>query len=97
MYLTTTNIRKHIQEINNYCLDMEAGIEAIDRGESWIIRIVPIDGLNGFRFSEEARVLYIGSGKNQKAKKLKSKKAIYNLADRYGISHSNVSFHSDYP
>lgn len=97
MYLTTTNIRKHIQEINNYSLDMEAAIEAIDNGDSWVIRITPMDSLKGCRYSEEARLLYTGSGKNLKAKMLKSKKAIYNLADRYGISHSNISFHSDYP
>lgn len=90
MYLTTANIRKHIQEVNNYNLDMEATIDALYDGESWLIRIVPFDGLS--KYQEEARLLYIGSGKKMKAKRLKSKKAIYNLADRYGIEHSKVTF-----
>lgn len=97
MYLTTANIRKHIQEINNYSLDMEAAIEAIEHGDGWLIRIAPIDSLRGCRYSEEARLLYTVSGKKLKAKMLKSKKAIFNLADRYGINHRNISFHSDYP
>lgn len=95
MYLTTANIRKHIQEINNYCLDMEAAIEAIHDEERWLIRIVPFDGFN--KYSEEARLLYVGSGKNLKVKTLKSKKAIYALADRYGISRSKIFFSQDYP
>ena len=90
MYLTTNNIRKHIQEVNNYSLNMEATMEALLDGESWLIRIVPSDGFN--KYQEEARLLYSGSGKNLKAKRLKSRKAIYNLANRYGIDHSKVTF-----
>ena len=90
MYLTTANIRKRIQEIKDY--DLEAMIEALydAKNENWLIRLVPCDGSE--KYLDEARVLNTGSGKNSKAKTLKSKKAIYNLADRYGIKHSRVTF-----
>ena len=97
MHLTTANIRKRIQEFKSYSQDMEAAIEAIDEEDGWLIRILPIDNLYREKYSEEARILHTGSGINMKAKILKSKKAIYSLADRYGINHSNISFHSDYP
>ena len=93
MYLTTSNIRKRIQEIQEQ--ELEAVIEALDDGDSWSIRILPTDWLN--EYHDEGMLLYMGSGKNRKVKKLKSKKAVFSLADRYGIPRRNIKFKLDYP
>ena len=93
MYLTTANIKKHIQQLKEQKL--EAGIEAINDGKNWRLRIVPFDWRA--EYPDDAMLLYMGSGKNRKVKTVKSEKSIFNLADRYGIRYNFISFKFEIP
>lgn len=88
--LTTSNVKTILEQWRQQDLDiyLEACLDKTNPKAGYLIRFIP--GYSGDLYKSEALVLFAAPAKNRIAKQLKSKQAIFNLAEKHQIKPSRL-------